>query len=453
MRKILFLLILINSFNLFAQYEDKWKEVYQLELDGKIKSAQEKVQEIYKKAKRKNDEVQIIKCFFYLSKFEQVFDEKAQTTIINNVQKEINEAKPVSKALLSFIYITILEDYYKNNYGIIKNRTNIETKKSKDFLTWTVIDFSKEINQYYEQLLVNEKELRVTNIKIYNAVFDISHSVDIKNYSIYDFLAQKKANYLKSRITSWKQKKSSDFEKELLTFYNKPDAFVKYDTKKLEDENFRKLISFLQNNEKYYLEQNNYEKIDFAYFERLKYVRESIWNEEYYLDKVEDLEKSTSNIFLKQFLRIERLKYYQTKTYKNGEINLYNNALALVDTILNTKVNINALAEAENIKLEILKKSLSVSIPKISYSEQNTRAFINFKNVDSITISYFEFPQKWNYVFKNYYYSTSEKWINKDSIIQTFVKNNKPLKSQKIKLPNKHDYFEYSTEILLEKLE
>ena len=92
MRKILFLLILINSFNLFAQYEDKWKEVYQLELDGKIKSAQEKVQEIYKKAKRKNDEVQIIKCFFYQSKFEQVFDEKAQTTIINNIQKEINEA-------------------------------------------------------------------------------------------------------------------------------------------------------------------------------------------------------------------------------------------------------------------------------------------------------------------------------------------------------------------------
>ena len=130
MRKILFLLILINSFNLFAQYEDKWKEVYQLELDGKIKSAQEKVQEIYKKAKRKNDEVQIIKCFFYQSKFEQVFDEKAQTTIINNIQKEINEAKPVSKALLSFIYITILEDYYQNYYGIIKNRTNIETKKS-----------------------------------------------------------------------------------------------------------------------------------------------------------------------------------------------------------------------------------------------------------------------------------------------------------------------------------
>ena len=38
-------------------------------------------EEIYKKAKRKNDEVQIIKCFFYLSKFEQVFDEKAQDEV------------------------------------------------------------------------------------------------------------------------------------------------------------------------------------------------------------------------------------------------------------------------------------------------------------------------------------------------------------------------------------
>ena len=450
MRKILFLLILINSFNLFAQYEDKWKEVYQLELDGKIKSAQEKVQEIYKKAKRKNDEVQIIKCFFYQSKFEQVFDEKAQTTIINNIQKEINEAKPVSKALLSFIYITILEDYYQNYYGIIKNRTNIETKKSKDFLTWTGTDFNKEINQYYEQLLVNEKELRETNIKIYNAIFDISPSVDIKNYSIYDFLAQKKTNYLKSRITSWKQKKSSDFEKELLPFYNKPEAFVKYDTKKLEDENFRKLISFLQNNEKYYLEQNNYEKVDFAYFERLKYVRESIWNEEYYLDKVEDLEKSTSNIFLKQFLRIERLKYYQSHSSKNDDKNLNEKALKLIDTILETKINLDALSTAENIKIDIHKKSIYLQLPKITYQNQNNRAYVRFKNIDTITISYYPLPHKLNHLFEENYRNNI---FYKDSIVNDLINKNKAIKKQIVKLPNKNDYYESSTEFLLEKLE
>ena len=65
MRKILFLLLFVSSFSSFSQYDDKWKEVYNYELDGKIKSAEEKVQEIYKKAKRKKDEVQIVKCFFF----------------------------------------------------------------------------------------------------------------------------------------------------------------------------------------------------------------------------------------------------------------------------------------------------------------------------------------------------------------------------------------------------
>ena len=113
MRKILFLLLFVSSFSSFSQYDDKWKEVYDYELNGKIKSAEEKVQEIYKKAKRKKDEVQIVKCFFYLSKFEQVFDENAQKTIITNLQDEIRTAKPVSKALLNYIYATILEKYYQ----------------------------------------------------------------------------------------------------------------------------------------------------------------------------------------------------------------------------------------------------------------------------------------------------------------------------------------------------
>ena len=171
MRKILFLLLFVSSFSTFSQYDDKWKEVYKYELDGKIESAQEKVQEIYKKAKRKNDEVQIIKCFFYLSKFEQVFDEKAQTTIINNLQKEIKEAKPVSKSVLQYVYITILEEYYqRNNYNINK-RTNLENQKNKDFLTWTEADFNAQIEKNYDNLLSNENELRNTSIEKIKEIF------------------------------------------------------------------------------------------------------------------------------------------------------------------------------------------------------------------------------------------------------------------------------------------
>ena len=452
MHKILFLLLVVSSFSSFSQFDDKWKEVYKYELDGKVKSAQEKVQEIYKKAKRKNDEVQIIKCFFYLSKFEQVFNEKAQSTIIKNLQQEIKEAKPASKAILQYIYISVLQQYYQRNSYIINERTSLDNQKNKDFLTWSKTDFDFEIEKTYDNILSNEYELRNTSIEKIKVIFDISSSVDIKNYSVYDFLAQKKGDYHKSTINSWKQKKSTDFESEIQIFYETPNSFVKYNAKKLEDDNLKKLITLLQNNEKHYLNQKNYEKLDFAYYERLKFIKEPFWNEEFYLNKIASLEKTTTNLFLKQFLRVDRAWHYYNKTHKNGEINSYNNALKLVDTILNAKVNINALAEAEKIKIEINNKHLNISLPKISYPKQNIRASVNFKNIDSLTISYYELPQKLNYLFKNYYYNNSEKF-NKDSIIDAFLLKNKAIKTQKIILPNKHDYFEHTTEILLEKLD
>lgn len=102
-------LILCLNFGYSQDYSDQWKKVYKYELDGQIQSAQKEVQGIYKKAKRKKNEAEIVKCFFYLSKFEQVFDEKAQTTIIQNLKQEIKEAKPVSKALLNYIYCLVLK--------------------------------------------------------------------------------------------------------------------------------------------------------------------------------------------------------------------------------------------------------------------------------------------------------------------------------------------------------
>ncbi|WP_445716272.1 alpha-2-macroglobulin family protein [Flavobacterium sp.] len=171
------------------------------------------------------------------------------------------------------------------------------------------------------------------------------------------------------------------------------------------------------------------------------------------MEKISLLEKTTQSLFLKQFLRVDRAKYYQSKTYKYGKINSYNNALSLIDTILNAKINVNALAEAEKIKIEITNKSLSIKLPKIIYPLQNNRAFINFKNVDTISIQYFKLPQNLsNLIDKDFYYDSREN-LNKDSIVNAFTTKNKPLISQRIVLPNKKDYFDYSTEILLEKLD
>lgn len=448
---LVFLIFCLN-FGYSQDYSDQWKNVYKYELDGQIQSAQKEVQGIYKKAKRKKDEVQIVKCFFYLSKFEQVFDEKAQTTIIQNLKQEIKEAKPVSKALLNYIYASILEKYVGNFNYRISQRTSLENQKSKDFLTWTSQDFKNEIDKTYAIILDDEKELRNSFLNTYKDIFEISPSVDAKNFSIYDFLSQKCSTYFKSKISSWKLKNDVNYASNISFFYDEPKAFIKYDVKKLEDEHLKKLITLLQKNEKHYLSTDE-EKADFAYYERLKYIQEKFWNEEMYLKQIFALEKNTSNTFLKQFIRVDRAKFYERKTYKNNGKNLYQDALNLIDTIINAKVNINALAEAEILRNEILRKSLNISLPKNIYPNQNTRAYVDYKNIDSLTISYYKLPQKLNFVFENYYYRENNKRIGKDSIINDFLSKSNPIKKQFVKLPNKKDHFNYTTEFLLDKLE
>ena len=77
------------------------------ENNGKIKSANAIVAKIHKKAVADKNEVQIIKCFFYESKYLQVVDENAQTKIINNLKTEINRASIPSKAILNLVYAII----------------------------------------------------------------------------------------------------------------------------------------------------------------------------------------------------------------------------------------------------------------------------------------------------------------------------------------------------------
>jgi hypothetical protein len=144
MKNLCYLLLLISSTLIAQDYDKNWQKVIQFENQGKLKSANAIVNKIHKKAISKKNEVQIIKCFFYESKYLQVVDENAQTKIILNLKKEINQASLPSKAILNLIYGKCLSTYKKQNAYLIYNRTNT-VSIDDDFLTWTSKDFEKEI--------------------------------------------------------------------------------------------------------------------------------------------------------------------------------------------------------------------------------------------------------------------------------------------------------------------
>lgn len=445
MKNYFILLFFLTSSTILSQsnYNKEWQEVYQYELDGKTRSAYEIVQNIYKKAKRKEDETEIIKCFFYVSKFTQALEEKAQSKIISNLTNEIKEANTTSKAILNYTYATLLVKYVAQNRYKINQRTSIENEDESNFLFWSLPKFETEIEKAFENTLKNKSALQQQNITNYKDIFVISPDVDAKNYTLYDFLWNEVLKYRKDKTNTWEIKATATNDHFVEKLYANSTTFLNASTEIINDDNFKKIIQLLQEYENFYNTKDK-DKTDEAHLNRLNYIHSIFKNSTVYIKEIKSLEKQTLNKHLKQQVRVDRANYYYSIAQKNSEKNYYKEVLALCDSVLQYRNNNNALAAAEIIKNNILRKKLNIQIKKTLYENENSRAFLTYKNIDTLTIHYYKIPKNLN-VLKN-------NTIESDSIVRNIINKKEAINSFRSILPNKKDYFEYSTEILLEKM-
>ncbi|WP_333876409.1 MG2 domain-containing protein [Flavobacterium sp.] len=452
--KHIFTLALFFSLTLcFSQdFKEEWKEVIKFELDGKVKSAHEAVDAIYKKAKKKKAADQIIKCFIYQSKFIQVRDENYQTIVINNLKKEIKDSKNCQKALLSFIYVSILERYYQDYSHIINRRTPLKKPTPADFQTWTGTDFQNEIAKLYNDLLDDEKELRAANIKEFSSILEISPYTDTKKLSVYDFLYNESLDYYFKKMHAFYQPEYKKLQPELL---KKTSDFIKLKTDTIADATLQKVMELYQHNEKYCVKNGN-DDITLLHYSRMKRFSSYADNKENFISELSQLEQSTTNAYLLQEIRIDKAKFYFDATSKQSDINYYPKVLEIVDKVLSTHENPNAKAEAETLKEKILRKRITINLPNHLYPNQNYRAFIEFKNIDTVKVSYFKIPLS---VLKRldrrvyYYQGDNYEKINRDSLVLDYIKKHKPLKVTEKILPSVTDHFDYSTEVLMDQLD
>ncbi|MEZ7497385.1 hypothetical protein QO200_01365 [Flavobacterium sp. Arc3] len=224
--KKLFLLFLLSSITVVGQqYDKKWGKVIENENAGKIKTANAIVENIYYKAIRKNDEDQIIKCFFYQSKYSQVLDENAQTKIINHLRIEINRASIPTKAILNLVFGKCLNSYYQQNGYTIRNRTNT-TNPNDDFLTWTKVDFEKQTEKAYAKSIENETILKQTPLHKYETLFDYSNDTNFEKQTLFGYILEENIAFYTSRINNW-EIQSKDFKPYQDILYGSSNQFSK----------------------------------------------------------------------------------------------------------------------------------------------------------------------------------------------------------------------------------
>lgn len=432
MRKFCVLLLLFQTVAFAQDYQNYWSEVIDLESEGKIKSANEIVDKIYRKAKRHDNEPQLVKVFFFRSKYLFTFDENAQTKILDNLSAEIKSGSPATKGLLRLIKARCLSSYLSRNQYQLRTRSDVDSTLNADFRLWSRDDFEEEISELYEQSLENSSALAKTKLAEYEQIFDYLDEKTFKGESMLDYLLVENINSQIGKIPY------SDRANEKLQAYENAlsgdvQIFTTTHFTDVPPQSLRvlKLLQQLETNAPSPAKR----------FFRLKAVYEHFLSSEFdYLKLLDGLQRTTSDTILSANIRLERANTYFELGSRLNKPEYKIRSVALLDSIIGKTGRINAEVLAQSLKQNIMRRSLSVRIKNELYPMENSRARIDYKDVDSLRVSYYRIP------------SGRIGWLNenpifKDSLIRQ-AKRQPPAYAKKYALPGR-DYSNHSTEILL----
>ncbi|RZJ65648.1 MAG: hypothetical protein EOO50_12930 [Flavobacterium sp.] len=437
MRK-LYLLVVLLSMTAFAQdYQKQWEKVIDLENQGKIKSANSVVEKIYKKAKSRKNEPQIVKTFFFRSKFMFTLEEDAQVKILENLNTEIIAATPATKGLLRVIYARCLNDYLSRNQWKLAQRSAVDSIPTADFRTWTREEFNSEISKAYDQSLENPELLAREKLKKYDQVFDYLDESEFEGQSMLDYLLVENINHRVSKLQPYYayMAKLRPFETVLSadseTFRNAKFVDI--------PEEVNRVLTLFQQLETHFPSPGNR-------FLRLKIVHDYFLASDLeYVKLLDRLQKKTADTLMSANIRLEKANVYSHlgESQKNSEFKI--KAVNILDSIIGKAGRANAEVLAQSLKNRITQRSLSMKMDVELYPFENARARVDFKDVDSLRVSYYKIPaSEMNFFRRNHNLI--------DSLI-SLVKRGKPMYSAVHILPNKRDYTEHSTEILLPKID
>lgn len=440
MKKVVLIICLLFSLNQFAQnFDGKWEKVVELEKEGKTKSANEEVQKIYSKAKRKGNEAEIIKTFFYTSKFIQALEEEAQTKIIETLRKEIKETSIPSQALLHYIYAKCLESHRNKNSYEISRLTAIDSTYDSDFRTWPLTILETEIKNAYEKSINNQKVLEQTPLFNYELIFSFIKYEDFKEMSLYDFLTSEVIVYYKSQINH-ELINIHDYENKKSLFFDTSADFTTFSFDFIKDLNLRRVLNLHQK-----LEATSKNKQEHQ-LNRLLFCKNHLFQDnDYFLKVLSDFQKKHLYNEILQKVMYEKARIYQRNASKEkfSDYNLL--AVKTFDSIL-TLSRSEIYKKASNDKNEILKKEINLQLLKNSYNKENTRAYISYKNVDNVTLSFYKVKQ-------HFLIDENDASQKKDSIVNLLIKNRLPVKKITYALEDKKNHFQYSTEVVVPQLE
>ncbi|MCC6289309.1 MAG: alpha-2-macroglobulin [Chitinophagaceae bacterium] len=192
------LFVTVKSQTRMNTYDTAWKKIDDLvNKKGLTKSALEEVNKIYAKAKKENNNPQLIKALVYQLNLGGITNDNAETAQIQKIEKEIATAEQPVKQILQSIAAEMYWHYFQDNRWKFYNRTNTTNFNKEDIATWTLDDLHKKISELYLASLQNEQLLQKTSLTDYEAVIIKGNTRKLRP-TLYDLLAHRALDYFEN---------------------------------------------------------------------------------------------------------------------------------------------------------------------------------------------------------------------------------------------------------------
>jgi len=429
-------------------FEKLWTKVEVFELEGKTKSANEIVTTIYKKAKKKANNNQLIKSLLYQSKFALVLQEDAELLVVQYLEKEISEAPFPTNAILQSILADFKWQYLQQHRWQIYKRTKTTEIINTDFRTWDLNTLFTSIHTDFKNSIAYSSALQNLSISNFNYILIKGTETEHLRPTLYDLLANRALRFFKtseSRITKPKERfyidktdyfsVSKEFSE--LNIQTNDTIFSQYE-----------VLKTFQELEQFHLKENNTDALVDAYINRLNFVKDNSPNHQKRVELyIKSLQETYTNLPKGNAYATVKASYakaiYDGATLKK---NPENRAVALniCKEVIKDYPNSEAFTIASNLKNIILHKTIRLKNENIIPINQYSKILVNFQNIKQLHFTIYKVDSEYN--FNKYNYK------ERDSVIKQFLKTKQPTKEFTTQLPQKNDYFNHSTEIVMPKL-
>jgi hypothetical protein len=296
-------------------YAAEWKIIDSLEQQGLPKSALEKVEELYARAKSEANAPQLVKTILYKGKYIQQLESDGMIAAIQLLEKEAEAASMPAKPILESILAEVYQQHLSNNFWSLSDRQSTLDFQPQDIKTWTVEHFQNRIAALYWASL-RHKGLEEIDITGFEAITTPGNAGDGLRPTLYDFLAHRAIDYFMNE-QSYLSQPAYRFYLDQEEAFADVKAFVKYkfETRDTASFHFQTLL-LLQDLLRLRLDDSkNQAALLDADLKRLRFVYENSVldiKKDLYLKALEDLEeRNASSPLLAEVLFLKANFYYQ----------------------------------------------------------------------------------------------------------------------------------------------